>query len=725
MKVLTQNFKTGELSVGEYPYPGLGENEALIATTCSAVSYGTEKAVVALAKSNPIQKIKKRPDLALKVWNKAKNEGLFNTLKVVQNLVASPVPLGYSSCGVVLRTGYRCNRFQVGDRVACAGYGYANHAEVNAVPANLLCKIPDGVSDEDAAFTTIACVAMHALRVSEAQPGELVCILGLGLIGQIAARLAVIQGLRVVGFDPDRSQVQSASRYEPDGYYANNSDLLNARVEALSNGRGCDHVLLCASSGGEAIFKQAGQLARERGKVVVVGDLDCEMPRRLYYDKELDVKFSRAYGPGRYDHEYEVKGNDYPYSHVRWTMQRNMEAVLNLFSTRQLSMSGLTTHRFPLEEADTQLEALFSNKDERALGVLLNTTGAVEDVPIRIAGSPKKASSGDKIKLGIIGAGLFGQGVLIPALKKNREFDLHKICSDKGLSAVAAAKKFGIDEAVSDPEAIIEDPAINAVVILTNHGTHADLICRCLEKGKHVFCEKPLALNTSELERVKEAEENSGGILMIGFNRRFAPFTQKLKELFSTSNEPTQLLYRINAGAQAADHWVHDPVKGGGRIIGEVCHYVDLASYLIGSEPTRVFANSTSGESAGETYYDNCSLSISYENGSIANINFVANGDTSIPKEYLEIHQGNATAVNSNFCKLEYRGNKSSYKKRLWNQQKGFEQEITAFLEACKTGIAPIPFAELYTTSLVTFSAMNSIATGDEETLVPDKASGE
>ncbi len=712
MKVLTQNFKNGELSVDEYPFPAVPPNGALVATTFSAVSLGTERAVYQLARANPLQKVRTRPDLVRQVWNRAKNDGLLNTISVVRNLVSSPVPLGYSLCGVVLKTGYRCDHVQPGDRVACGGFEYANHAEINAVPRNMIVKVPDGVTDEEAAFATIASVPLHALRLCDIKAGDCVLIVGMGLLGHLCAAMAEAQGAVVTGYDPAARQIDSARSYVPSGRFFSERDGLTAATTA--HGRGYDHTLICASGGDAKLFTLAGELTRDRGEIVVVGDVQCELPRRLYYEKELAVKFARAYGPGRYDESYEKQGIDYPYAYVRWTMQRNMEEVLRLLAGGKFSVSPLITHRLLIDTADQDLESLFRGDAGPAMGIVIGCPASrdIQPVPVPLRPAGAKRSDAAGLRVGLIGAGRFAQGVLIPAFRKAGITEFKRIATGRGLSAVSAGRKFGAEEAVSSVEEVIGDPHCNALLISTNHDQHADLICRGLEAGKHVFCEKPLCVKREDLSRIVAAERASTAVLMVGFNRRFSPFLTKLREAVSFSSEPATLLYRINAGAQPPDAWVHDEYAGGGRIVGEVCHYIDVANFLLDSPVRFVQACSTTGDRDDRTYYDTVTLTLKYQNGSTATILFVANGNTSFPKEYLEVHRAGASGFLHNYRKLVFQGGKRSVRYRTFSQQKGFVEEARAFAEACRTGQAPISMDAMAETTLVTFAAMASLESG-------------
>jgi predicted dehydrogenase len=450
--------------------------------------------------------------------------------------------------------------------------------------------------------------------------------------------------------------------------------------------------------------------------VVVVGDVECALPRRLFYEKELQVKFSRAYGPGRYDDHYEREGHDYPIAYVRWTMQRNMGEILRLMEEGQLTVDGLVTHRFPIADADAALRPLFEGVGARALGIIIDYPGFAPDhegpVPLQpVPATPKAAADG--VRIGLIGAGRFAQGILIPAFRTAGLDVFTRIVTNRGLSAVSAGRKFGVGEAVSRVEEVLAHEETNALLISTNHGEHASLICAGLERGKHVFCEKPLCLNEAELQRIEQAERASAAILMVGFNRRFSPFVTALREYMAFSSEPAAVLYRVNAGAQPPEHWVHHEEDGGGRIIGEACHYLDVAQFLIGSAPVRVHATALRGACPGRTYYDTVSLVVSYADGSTATIVFVANGDTGFPKEYLEMHRADSTAILENYRVLRGKGPQGRLRKRSFSQQKGFVEEARAFRAGCLSGQAPIAMAEMATVTRLTFAAMESLATGE------------
>lgn len=722
MKVLTQNAKGGEFSVAAYPMPACPSTGALVAITCSAVSLGAEQAVYHLAMASPLQRARRWPGLLKQAWGRAKYGGLPDAVATVCDPTASPAPLGYSCCGIVLENGYRCEGFEPGDRVACAGLEFAGHAEVNAVPQTMMVKIPDGVSDEEACFATVASVPLDALRICDIKSGDTVLVLGLGLLGHLCAALADLHGAVVLGSGVDREQVLSARTYCPRGHFFRTPAALR-HYSGIHHGNGVDHTFICAPFGGRSLFQIAGELTRDRGDVAVVGEVHCDVPHGLYHEKELQVKSSRAYGPGRNDPAGEREGLDFPVGYMQWTMQRDMGEILRLLSAKQLDIRGLVTHRLPIERAADGLKPLFAGNDGCAMGIVLEFPGfdRKKEEPVALgaglepknAGGRGRTTPAGELRVGLIGAGRFAQGILIPAFRKAGIDTFTRIASGRGRSAVNAGKKFGAREAVARPDDIINDPDTNALLITTRHGQHADLICAGLEAGKHVFCETPLCLNELDLQRVENTVRNAPGIFMAGFNRRFSPFLAALKSSISHSVEPLALLYRINAGALPPDHWVHDEQEGGGRIVGEMCRYLDVAQFLIGAAPRHIQVASLSGNNAGRTYYDSLTMVVKYVDGSMATILFTANGAALAPMECLEVHRAGASAALDNFRSLSVKGQIVRGRKWSFSPRKGFVEEAKAFRAGCASGTPPIPMADMSTVTRLTFAAMDALRTGD------------
>ncbi len=574
MKQLLQNIKTGKSIVEDVPVPTPREGQALVKVEASLVSAGTERMVVEFAEKSLLGKARSRPDLVKQMMEKARREGLVNTAQAAFNRLDQPMPLGYSSAGTIVALGKEMQGFKVGQRVACAGGGYAVHAEYNAVPRNLLTPLAKNVDFESAAFTTLGAIALHGFRLAEPQISESVAIIGMGLLGLLAAQIATTAGCNVLGIDIDPARITLASSL---GLRAvRRAEAVDASSAFTAN-RGVDVILICADTPSNDPIELAGIIARDRARIVATGAVGLSFPRKVYYEKEISFINSRSYGPGRYDLNYEEHGDDYPLGYVRWTEGRNFGAVVDLMAKGQLQVKPLITHRFDISQATQAYEVITGKKKEKFLGVLITYPQNVENLEsskvIRFNTSTFKPAT---CKLGVLGAGLFANSVLLPALKKAGDLELIGIASSGGLHAQHSGKKFGFGYATSDDDEIINDPHINTVAILTRHNTHADLVVKALKAGKHVFVEKPLAINSVQLSAIsKQLLKTDNCILTTGFNRRFSPLAQSLASFLSLRNEPMYVHYRVNAGAIPLNHWTQDPEIGGGRIIGEACHFVD------------------------------------------------------------------------------------------------------------------------------------------------------
>ena len=599
MKQLLQNMRTGKTAVVEVPIPTPRPNTALVRTAVSLISAGTERMVVEFAEKSLVGKARSRPDLVRQVIDKARREGLLTTLEAAFNRLDQPMALGYSSAGVIVELGSGLTGFQVNQRVACAGGNYAVHAEYAVVPKNLLVALPDQVGFEAAAFTTLGAIAMHGFRLAEAQLGSSIAVIGLGLLGLLTLGLVQAAGCHVLGIDLDPERVNLAKQMGAEA-------VLRAQAEeaalSFSHNFGCDAVLICADTPSSDPVELAGIIARDRARVIIVGAVGLNFPRKVYYEKELTIINSRSYGPGRYDNAYEEKGQDYPIGYVRWTENRNMEAFVDLLATGRLDIQPLITHRFPIEQAPQAYQLITGKTRQSFLGVLLTygEPSALSDVPLRLIEptpvgphTPAVVRPTDRIRLGMLGAGNFASAVMLPALRKNRSIELVGVVSGTGMSAQHLANKYGFRYADSRPERLLEDPVINTIAILTRHNLHAPQVLAALSARKHVFCEKPLALNEAELTQIIEviktiAQEEAPPLLFVGFNRRFAPLALRLVDFLRERKEPLVIHYRVNAGFIPLNHWVHDPVQGGGRIIGEGCHFIDFLSFLVGEPPISV-----------------------------------------------------------------------------------------------------------------------------------------
>jgi predicted dehydrogenase/threonine dehydrogenase-like Zn-dependent dehydrogenase len=618
--------------------------------------------------------------------------------------------LGYSSAGTIVALGEDMHGFQVGGRVACAGGGYAVHAEYNLVPRNLLTPLPEDVDFESAAFTTLGAISMHGFRLAEPQLGETVAVVGMGLLGLLTAQIATAAGCHVLGIDVDPERASLATSL---GLQACPRSGAEETAQAFTAGRGFDSVIICADTDSNDPVELAGSLARDRGRVVATGAVGLSIPRKVYYEKELSFINSRSYGPGRYDAGYEEGGVDYPLGYVRWTEGRNFEAVVDLLATGKLVVEPLITHRFPIERATEAYEVITGKMDEPFLGVLLTYPEQLEDEPPRIQFHESPGLQPASCNLGVIGAGLFANATLLPAIKKVPEVGLVGIASAGGQHAQHAAGKFGFAYAASDHDEILQDAKVNTVAILTRHDSHAELVVRALEAGKHVFVEKPLAIDSEQLSAVGEQlAKVQDQLLTVGFNRRFAPLARQLADHFSARSEPLFAHYRVNAGYIPLDHWTHDPEQGGGRFIGEGCHFVDFLTYLVGSAPVSVRANALPDD--GKYREDNLTMTFTFADGSVGVVDYLASGDKSFPKERVEVFCGGRIGVLDDFRTLELvrDGRRKRVKKA---QDKGWKDEWVTFASAIReAGAPPIPYEQLIGVTQATFAAVESLRSAGE-----------
>jgi predicted dehydrogenase/threonine dehydrogenase-like Zn-dependent dehydrogenase len=729
MKQVLQNLRDGETKVVDVPIPAVKPGMALVRTSASLVSAGTERMLVEFAGKSLVGKARSRPDLARQVVDKARREGLLTTLEAAFNRLDQPMPLGYSSAGEILRIGEGLDDLKVGQRVVCAGGGYAVHAEYVLVPRNLLAELPDHVDYESAAFSTLGAIALHGFRLSQSQLGERVAVIGLGLLGLLMVGIANAAGCQVLGVDLDPYRVDLAKAMDAEAVLRDEAEEM---ALSFSQGRGCDTVLICADTTSSDPVELAGIIARDRAHVVATGAVGLEIPRKIYYEKELSFVNSRSYGPGRYDSTYEEKGKDYPIGYVRWTEGRNLEAFVDLLATNRLDVKSLITHRFPISQATQAYELITGKTGEPFLGVLLTYPDEPNELdiyesPVVEVISPEEPEELLPVscKLGVLGAGNFANAVLLPAVKRVQDVDLVAIASGAGLNAQHAAKKFGFQYVAKDEIEILDDPSINTVAILTRHHLHAAQVIDALEAGKNVFCEKPLAINKQELTKISEVFKETMGKsgndeasptspqLMVGFNRRFAPLARKLFDFTSKRQEPLVAYYRVNAGFLPLDHWLHDPEQGGGRIIGEACHFVDFLTFLIGSPPTSVQAQSL--PDLGRYHQDNAVMTFAFPDGSLGTVSYLANGDKTFPKEWVEVFVGGRIAILDDFRSLELidHGKRHVERSRL-RQDKGHQAEWEAFSSALKSGgPPPIPYKHIFGVTTATFAAMKALQNGE------------
>ena len=684
MKQLVQDFKTGDIKLVDVPAPMVAPGCLLVSNAFSLVSAGTERATVSLAQQSLVGKARSRPDLVKQVFNTMKREGVGATIRKVQSRLDQWKMLGYSTAGAVLEIGEGATGFSVGDRVACAGQDYASHAEVVCVPQNLCAKIPDGVAFNEAAFTTLGSIAMQGVRQADVRLGEAVAVIGLGLVGQLTMQLTEAAGCRVLGIDVSEGACELANSCGCDATAIVPKDDVERIAAHLTNGFGVDAVIITASTETNEPIKSAARICRDRGRVVMVGVTGMEVPRDLFYHKELDFRFSRSYGPGRYDPLYEEKGLDYPIGYVRWTEQRNMDSFLQLLASKRVAVAPLMSHTFTIGDAPKAYELITGKTGERFVGVLLKypqQTSRPLKVAVEERAGPAPHSS---VVLGVIGAGNYAQGVLLPQFKTNSNVTLRAVCTATGVKAQKAKEKFGFGVCTTDWREIISDKSVNTVLVATRHDLHASIVCEALQAGKTVFCEKPLCLREEQLaEIIRVIEDTKNDRLMVGFNRRFAPFAAKTRELPA----PLVMRYRVSVLPLPHGHWAVDPEIGGGRILGEVCHFVDFLQFAARAKPVRIFAQGFGG--------DNVQVSLRFTDGSVGAIDYFDVADPALGKEHWEAFGGGKHLVVEDF------------------RDKGQAEEVRQFVAAVKSG-GPMPVAleEIVASTRATFAILRSLQSG-------------
>ncbi len=714
MKQILQYIKNGDTKVEEVSPPVLKNGGVLVKNLYSLISVGTEKMVVDIAKKSYIGKAKERPDQVKQVIDKVKLEGLWTTYKKVMDKLDEPMGLGYSSVGQVVAVADDVDEFKVGDFVACAG---GSHAEVTFTPKNLVIKVKDDDKLRYYAYVTLGSIAMQGIRQADVTLGENVAVIGLGLVGQITVQLLKAAGCRVIGIDVNEERVRLAEKCGADEVV--NSKISDPKIAVLNftNGYGADKVVLTASSKDNAITELAGEIARDRAIISSVGAVKMDIPRKVFYEKELDLRLSRSYGPGRYDRQYEEKGHDYPIGYVRWTEKRNMQEFARLIQDGLVNMELLTTHIFDLEEAEKAYELVTENpRKEDFLGVLFQYKQNQQDrvFNTKIENKNKVIKKESKIGIGLIGAGNFAKVTMMPLLSKVQDLNFVGVVSAKGISGNVIAKKYGFDYATSDYLELLEDDSVNLAIIATNHNLHSQMVCDCLEKGKHVYVEKPLAIDKAGLEHIIDSKNLPAAIgsqVIVGFNRRYALHIIEAQKVMD-SKQPMMVNYRINAGYIPKSHWVNDINIGGGRIIGECCHFIDLIGYLVNSEPDRISSNSAVLKSGDYIDEDNVIITIQYKNGSIGSIMYTSLGDKSFPKERIEIYQNSSVFVIDDFIKGTYTKNGRTKKINLKKQDKGFLRLYENIVESLTSGSELMNFENLCMTTSTTFEVLNQLKKG-------------
>lgn len=695
MKQIIQSFKTGETIIEDVPAPQVRRGCVLIQTTRSLVSLGTERMLVEFGKSNLIQKARQQPDKVKQVLDKIKTEGLMPTLEAVFNKLGEPLPLGYCNVGRVIAVGDGVSEFKVGDRVASNGH----HAEFVCVPKNLVAHIPENVTDEEAAFTVIGSIGLQGIRLLAPTLGETVVVVGLGLIGLITAQLLIANGCRVIGVDIDDAKLNLAAQWGVIPFNPKQGDVVKF-VESETKGIGTDGVIITASSKTNDIISQAARMSRKRGRIILVGVIGLNLSRAEFYEKEITFQVSCSYGPGRYDEDYEQKGIDYPLPFVRWTEKRNFETILQSIASGKLQVKELISEIVPL---DNFLNIYGQIGQSKSIASLLKYSEQ-PIVPSHTVTLKSGSFAGAKGVVGIIGAGNFTKMTMLPALKDSGA-QLKYVASQGGVTGTALAHKYNIANSTTDYKEIIKDPEVDLVMITTRHNQHARMVIEALQAGKHVFVEKPLALNHEELNAIIEAQQSSGKTVSVGFNRRFSPHAEKMKALLGSA--PMNVIATMNAGHIPPNVWVHDLKIGGGRIIGEACHFIDLITFLTGSRVKSVCMNAMGVNPEENT--DNASILLRYENGSTGVINYFSNGSKAYSKERLEVYSQERTLIMDNFRRTEGYGFKG-FSKFKTSLDKGHENQFKRLVQRVREGGDPIiGLEELVNTTRASFAAIESL----------------
>ncbi len=711
MKQVLQDLKKGGTQAIDVPAPAVRDGHVLVRTVVTLISAGTERMLVEFGRSNMLDKARQQPDKVRMVIDKVRTDGLMPTVQAVQSKLDQPLPLGYSNVGTVVEVGAGVTDLSVGDTVVSNGH----HAEIVCVPRNLCAKVPDGVSPESAAFTVVSAIALQGIRLIRPTVGENIVVTGLGLIGLVAVQILRANGCNVLGIDTNPDRVASARALGADTVNLSAGEDPLDKAAQFSNGRGVDGVLLTAATKSDEPVRQAAQMCRQRGRIVLVGVTGLNLSRADFYEKEISFQVSCSYGPGRYDPAYEQQGNDYPYGLVRWTEQRNFEAILRLMKDGLLMVDDLVSHRFDIDDAPAAYDLL---ANESPLGIILQFPGDGSVQPVekqdRLVELRPRAIQASPGTIGMIGSGNYASQILIPAFKAAGA-GLGMLASEGGVSSVHNAKKFGFDSATSDAEAVAEHESVDTVVIATRHDTHAKYAIPAIRAGKHVFVEKPLAINREHLEEIRLAyelacEQGDAPLLMVGFNRRFSPLTVKLKSLLAARSEPKSMIMTVNAGDIPGDHWVQDPVKGGGRIIGEACHFIDLLRFVADSPITMVHGVRIGPAPGVGIRDDKATITLEFADGSFGTIHYLANGHRSFPKERLEIFCGSGVLQIDNFRSLHGYGWSGFRKMKLSRQDKGNASCVAAFIQAIQSGgEAPIPVDQIFEVSSATFDAVDAL----------------
>lgn len=701
MEQLTQKLGSGEMVIQELPVPQLSSGMILVKNHYSLISAGTEGSTVKAARKSLIGKAKERPQQVKQVLEKLKQQGVVQTYRAVMKKLDAYSPLGYSSAGEVIAVADDVTEFKVGDKVACAGAGYANHAEVVSVPKNLCVKLAPDADLSKACYNTLGAIALQGVRQADMRLGETCAVIGLGLIGQLACLELKASGVNVVGIDVAPGPVKLAAEHCADLALVRNQPGIKEQILDFTDGRGVDAVIIAAATSSLDPVNFAGSICRRKGRVVVLGAVPTGFDRDPdYYKKELELKMSCSYGPGRYDLNYEEKGLDYPAAYVRWTEKRNMEAFQRLVHNGRIDLVYLTTHTFKFEDAPKAYDIVLKHT-EPFIGILLEYDTTKEHKPGSI--TTVEFTPVADVNIAFIGAGSYAQGNLLPNLPPVEQVGRVAVMTNSGTTSKRVAEKFKFAKCTSDANEILDDTSINTLFIATRHDTHAKYVAEGLRAGKNVYVEKPLCLTLDELVEIEDLTRSTGKGVMIGFNRRFSPFAQMIKKKVGSGK--MSMIYRINAGAIPGDHWIQDPTVGGGRVVGEVCHFIDLMAYMCGSAPVKVSASALP-DAAGLN--DTLNIMVEFANGSTGVVAYYANGSKSLPKEYFEVYHAGTTGIIYDFRRAEVYGRKVEKIKKM-NQDKGQPEMMRQFFESLKDGKLPISMEEIFSVTKATFAALESI----------------
>lgn len=709
MQQLTQKLGSGDMIIQDVPYPQLGKGMVIVKNHYSIISAGTEGSTVVAARKSLIGKAKERPQQVKQVIDTLKKQGPVQTYRAVMKKLDAYSPLGYSCAGEVVEVGEGVTEFEIGDKVACAGAGYANHAEIVSVPVNLCVKLENDANLKDAAYNTLGAISMQGVRQADLRLGESCVVIGLGLLGQLAALILKASGVTVIGIDVSEAAVNQAVKNKVvDLGLTRNAAGVEEQILNATKGHGADAVIIAAATSSLDPINFAGAMARKKGKVVVLGAVPTGFDRDPYwYRKELELKMACSYGPGRYDLNYEEKGIDYPLPYVRWTEKRNMEAFQSLMATKRIDIGYLTTHEFEFDNAKDAFDLVVS-KSEPFTGIALKYDTSKDISKAKIATSD--ATKLGKVNISFIGAGSYAQGNLLPNIPETSEVGRVGVLTNTGTTSKRVAEKFKFQFCATEETDVLDDKT-NTLFVATRHDSHGPYVLKSLQANKNVFVEKPLCLLESELEQIIEAQAANKKAVMVGFNRRFSPLTKKLKK--AVGNNPMTMIYRINAGAIPKDTWIQDAEIGGGRILGEACHFIDYLTYLNGSLPTKITASALPD---ANQLNDTLNILIQFENGSSGVVGYYANGSKAMTKEYVEVFSAGMSATLSDFKELKIYGKGKPKKKKLLNQNKGQKEMVEAFFDGLlKDGQAPIPFEDIVAVTKASFKVLESIKRGGEQ----------